>query len=141
MLYQRVRNLALAWKIIPIIGDLKDPEFGKRFANWEFKEEPVRAIYTSNVENYLVTRGSWENYSNFVHSLQQLPKDPNAVIIKAYFQYSDLKHPLQLDGRHECVFVHKVSDLFDAFDNNKLQNPSDIFLKIPYTGPTENTIF
>lgn len=134
-LYKRVRDLAVGWNIIPIIGDLRDPELAQRLSSWNDQVAPVRGIYTSNVENYLVTRGSWANYYNFMRALKQLTLADDAVIIKAFFQYDAKRHPLQIQGYHDCVFAHRVSDLLHMFDQDKLREPEDIFLKVPYIDP------
>lgn len=134
-LYKRVRDLAVGWSIIPIIGDLRDPELAQRLSSWNDQVAPVRGIYTSNVENYLVTRGSWANYYNFMRALKQLTLADDAVIIKAFFQYDTKRHPLQIQGYHDCVFAQRVSDLLHMFDQDKLREPEDIFLKVPYIDP------
>ena len=151
LLYSRIRELALGWNIIPIVCDLKDAQLGMRLSKWAERSGLVRAIYTSNVENYLVTRGSWSLYSDFIHSLREMPLSEDAVVIKAYFPYqdeekSDPTHPLvekypilqkDEDGRpyHDNVFVQRAADLIEACDTGIFKTATDIYVKGPYIDP------
>jgi hypothetical protein len=135
--YQRIRDLAINWQIIPIIGDLRDPQLASRFSSWSGQVGPVRGLYTSNVENYLVTRGSWTSYQDYINTLKRFQLAEDAVIIKAFFQYDAKRHPLQVEDYHDCVFVHRVSDLVRMHDEGKLNESEDIYLKVPFVSSVQ----
>ena len=131
--YERVRKLALEWQIIPAIGDLGDPELGNRLTAWQGLRRPVRAVYSSNVENYLVTRGSWDRYAKFIDSLRLLCSEPDRGVDQGFFSVRASRAARnQREPFHDCVFVQKVHTLIEAVDSGQMVAPSDIYLKVDW---------
>jgi hypothetical protein len=81
--FQFVRDLQSRDLIIPVVGDLAGPSalaaIGKLLAA---KHERLSAFYASNVEFYLQREGT---FPRFVANLRQIPRAPNAVIIRSLF--------------------------------------------------------
>jgi hypothetical protein len=81
--FQFVKSLQARDLVIPVVGDFAGPKalpaVGKFLAD---RNERVSAFYTSNVEFYLFRNST---FSRFVANLGQLPRAPQAVIIRSVF--------------------------------------------------------
>jgi hypothetical protein len=82
--FQFVKGLEARDLVIPVVGDLSGPSalaaIGKLLAS---RGERLTAFYASNVEFYLYREGT---FPKFVSNLRQIPRAPNAVIIRSIFQ-------------------------------------------------------
>lgn len=101
--FQRVRELQLANRIVPIVGDL-----GGEVALARVGEHArslgleVSALYTSNVEFYLFAD---RTFLPFVRNLEALPLARRSVIIKSYFRGFQAGHPRQVPGYYSTQIV------------------------------------
>jgi len=82
--FQFVKGLESRDLVIPVVGDLAGPSalgaMGKLLAS---RNEKLTAFYASNVEFYLQREGT---FPRFITNLRQIPRAPNAVIIRSIFQ-------------------------------------------------------
>lgn len=82
--FQFVKTLEGKDLVIPVVGDLAGPSalaaIGKLL---DQRGEKLTAFYASNVEFYLYREGT---FAKFVANLRQIPRAPNAVIIRSIFQ-------------------------------------------------------
>ncbi len=69
--------------IVPVVGDLAGPHALAAVGRYASdKGLTISALYTSNVEFYLMRQGSFDRFANTVESL---PIDSRSVIIRSYF--------------------------------------------------------
>ena len=81
--FQFVKALQQRDLVIPVVGNLAGEHalaaIGRHAAA---RGERISALYTSNVEDYLMRDGSFARYARTVAAL---PRAPNGVIIRSYF--------------------------------------------------------
>jgi hypothetical protein len=79
-----IKDLQRRDLVVPVVGDLSGPSamaaVGKLLTA---RGQRVSAVYTSNVEFYLFNDG---RFPAFVTNLGRLPRSPNSVIIRSFFQ-------------------------------------------------------
>ncbi|NNM33333.1 MAG: hypothetical protein HKO53_09720 [Gemmatimonadetes bacterium] len=114
--YDVVRELQLAHRIIPVVGDLSGShalrEIGAVLT--EMGEE-VKAFYSSNVEYYL-----WQNrtFPSWVENVRSLPTAEDAVVIRSYFSNFGRLHPSAIRGYYATQSLQPVGTLTaGGFDN------------------------
>lgn len=115
--YDVVRELQLANRIIPVVGDLSGAhalrEIGAVLT--EMGEE-VHAFYASNVEYYL-----WQNrtFASWVDNLRRLPTADDAVVIRSSFTNFGRAHPSAIRGYYATQSIQPVGALtaggFDSY--------------------------
>ncbi|MDX1393674.1 MAG: hypothetical protein R3195_04765 [Gemmatimonadota bacterium] len=113
--FQRVRQLQLDDRIIPVVGDLAGdvalPAIGAFLTE---RGLSVSAFYTSNVEYYLFGR---RTFGRFVENLRILPLTDESVIIKSFFPGGFRgEHPLQQPGYYSTQLVQRALGLVDGWD-------------------------
>jgi hypothetical protein len=78
-----VKGLQSKDQVIPLVGDLSGPKaLAAVGALLAARNQQVTAFYTSNVEFYLFSYGT---FPRFVTNLRRLPHHPNALIIRSVF--------------------------------------------------------
>lgn len=94
--YRVVRDLHLANRIVPVVGDLAGDhaldELASVLRAWGI---PVSAFYASNVEFYLWRAGTFDAWAR---NLAALPATQEAVLIRSYFPNFGAPHPSSLPG-------------------------------------------
>ena len=81
--FQFLKSLQSRDLVIPVVGDFAGPKALAAIGRFlTGRNERVSAFYASNVEFYLFRYGT---FSRFVANLGQLPRTPNAVIIRSIF--------------------------------------------------------
>ena len=95
-LFQFLKGMHEADKIIPVVGNFAAPEVIPAIAAYlEKNQEEVSSFYTSNVEYYLMYQGQ---YPAFLKNIDQLPRMRNGVIIRSYFNRFRSTHPHTVSG-------------------------------------------
>ncbi|MEJ2237530.1 MAG: hypothetical protein P8X82_04470, partial [Gemmatimonadales bacterium] len=81
--FQFIKQLQSRDLIVPVVGDLAGPHalpaIGEYISAQDYK---ISALYTSNVEFYLMRQGT---FGNFARAVEHLPVDNRSIIIRSYF--------------------------------------------------------
>ncbi len=115
--YGVVRELQLANRIIPVVGDLAGDhavaEIGAVLAEMGVE---LHAFYASNVEYYL-----WQGrtFSSWLDNVRALPAAADAVVIRSYFANFGRAHPSAIPGYYAVQSLHPWDALaagdFDSY--------------------------
>jgi len=129
--FQYVRRLQQRNLVVPVVGDLAGDhalaEIGRVVAE---RGERVSALYTSNVEDYLIRDGTFDRYARTVASL---PRGPRSVIIRSYFGYfgrgPGRPHPQLVDGYASAQLLQTVASFAAEHARGGLQTYADVVTK------------
>ncbi len=110
--YAVVRELHLANRIIPVVGDLSGSEALQEIGGVmaEMGEE-LTAFYASNVEYYLWNAGTFERW---LANLAELPRAPGAVLIRSYFPNFARPHPSAVAGYYSTQLLQPIEVLISG---------------------------
>ncbi|MEJ2205537.1 MAG: hypothetical protein P8170_15675 [Gemmatimonadota bacterium] len=110
--YRAVRELQLANRIVPVVGDLAGPRALRELGR-VLREMDVRltAFYVSNVELYLWRGGG---FGRWVENLRALPRSEDAVIIRSYFPNFGGVHPAATPGYYATQTLQPASVLAEG---------------------------
>jgi hypothetical protein len=103
--------------VIPVVGDLAG-DHALSAIGQELKDRGLRvsALYTSNVEYYLMREGI---FTRFAGNVEQLPIDERSVIIRSYFNRG-------FRGRHpQSVPGYSSTQLLQTIESFVSDGPSD----------------
>lgn len=126
--FRFVKGLQARDGIVPVVGDLGGPkalaEIGRVL---EERREPVVALYSSNVEYYLLRQGSFARYAATVG---RLPLAPGAVLVRSYFGYGGAAmHPQAVSGYASVQTIHRVEDFLAEFAAGSLDTYEDVVMR------------
>jgi hypothetical protein len=94
--------------VIPVVGDLAGPSALRAIgAEVEARGLTVRALYTSNVEYYLMRAGTFAGFSS---SLASLPVDRWGVLIRSVFPNA-ARHPDAVPGYYSTQTLVRLEDV------------------------------
>jgi hypothetical protein len=103
--YRFVRDLSRARRIVPVVGDFAGPRALRAIGHWVRAQGlTVSVFYTSNVEFYLLRDGRFER---FLANVQDLPRGPDSVIVRACFEYGPLS-PAALPGHRSVTLLEPL---------------------------------
>jgi hypothetical protein len=106
--FRFLKDLHRRNRIIPVVGDLAGPHalraIGQEIAA---RDLVIRALYVSNVEQYLMRDSG---FRNFAATVAELPFDDRSVIIRSFFMRG-YGHPQYVPGH----FSTQLLELFDSF--------------------------
>jgi hypothetical protein len=107
--YEVVRDLHLANRIVPVVGDLSGST-ALREMGVVMREHGVQltAFYASNVEFYLWQAGT---FGRWVDNVAALPVAPGAVVIRSYFSNTGRAHPSSIPGYYATQSLQPISVL------------------------------
>ncbi|MDH3269975.1 MAG: hypothetical protein OEN56_01505 [Gemmatimonadota bacterium] len=110
--YAVVRDLQLANRIIPVVGDLSGSHALPEMAS-VLEEMGLRltAFYASNVEFYLWQARTFERW---VDNLRAFSTAADAVVIRSYFPNFGRPHPSAIQGYYATQTLQPVSVLADG---------------------------
>lgn len=104
--FEVVRDLQLADRIIPVIGDLAgDHALAALGREIRRRGLSLSLLYTSNVEYYLMLDRTFEHYARTV--VESLPFDRRSLIVRSYFSRG-LPHPQSVPGNYATQLVEPV---------------------------------
>lgn len=110
-LFQTLKNLHEADKIIPVVGNFSAPEAIPAIGAYLKKNgEEVTSFYTSNVEYYLMYQGQ---YLAFLENVKQLPLAQNSVVIRSYFNRFRSSHPLTAPGYASTQLLQNIETMLE----------------------------
>ena len=94
--------------VVPVVGDLAGTHAVRAIADYlEQIGERVSAIYTSNVEFYLMGNGSFDGFAD---NLAALPHDERGVIIRSYFGGRfRFRHPQEVPGYYSVQLLQTLA--------------------------------
>ena len=129
--FQYVKRLEQRNLVIPVVGDLAGEhalaEIGRVVAE---RGTRVSALYTSNVEDYLIRDGTFDRYARTVTSL---PRGPRSVIIRSYFGYFGRSpgrpHPQLVDGYASAQLMQTIASFAAEHARGGLQTYADVVTK------------
>ena len=129
--FQYVKRLEQRNLVIPVVGDLAGEhalaEIGRVVAE---RGTRVSALYTSNVEDYLIRDGTFDRYAQTVTSL---PRGPRSVIIRSYFGYFGRSpgrpHPQLVDGYASAQLMQTIASFAAEHARGGLQTYADVVTK------------
>jgi hypothetical protein len=108
--YEAVRSLALAGRLVPVVGDFGGTHALRAIGAFVAGlGERVTAVYTSNVEYYLIGSPA---FSRWVGNVRALPLADDALMIRACFHYG-ARHPASLPGHRSTLVVQPARDLLE----------------------------
>lgn len=110
--YGIVRDLQLANRIIPVVGDMAGPSALREMGD-VMRELGVelKAFYASNVEFYLWQAGTFRRW---VDNLATLPVATDAVVIRSYFPNAGRAHPSAVRGYYSTQSLQPVATLLET---------------------------
>ena len=110
--YQVVRDLQMANRIVPVVGDLSGSD-ALREMGVVMRELGVEltAFYASNVEFYL-----WQSrtFERWIDNLSTLPAADDAVVIRSYFPNFGRGHPSAVTGYYSTQTLQPVATLLGS---------------------------
>lgn len=107
--YAVVRELHLANRIIPVVGDLAGAHALREIGRvLEELGVPLTGVYASNVEFYLWQARTFERW---LDNLAALPGAEDAVLIRSYFPNAGGGHPSAIPGYYATQSLQPVAVL------------------------------
>jgi len=121
--YAFVRDLALAGRLVPVVGDLAGDHALRAVGRFlRERGETVSTFYTSNVEFYLLRAG---RYRSFAENVRSLPITEKSVFLRAYFDYGR-PHPTS-DGRERSTLVmQRIERFLRLYDSGAYHDYWDV---------------
>jgi hypothetical protein len=111
--YRAVRDLHLANRIIPVVGDFAGPKALSGIGSYlEQNGYAVRVFYTSNVEQFLFRN---RVFSRFVENVRTLPVDDRSILIRSV-PARGFFHPANIPGHRLTTVLQLVSVFLRDFD-------------------------
>ncbi|MEJ2502099.1 MAG: hypothetical protein P8177_02110 [Gemmatimonadota bacterium] len=121
--FRYVRDLQRANRIVPVVGDLAGPHAVRAIGEEaERRGLAVSAFYVSNVEFYLFGQGL---FAPWVANLDALPVDPDAVIIRSYFnRFRSI--PGSVPGYASTQLLQTIPDLVSEWEAGRIRSYGDL---------------
>jgi hypothetical protein len=121
--YRFVRQLVLAGRVVPVVGDFAGPHALRAIGNWlRERKLTVSEFYVSNVEFYLLRADA---FPRFVENVRALPITPDSLLIRACFDYGR-PHPAQLPGHKSATVLEKIPRFLELFDSGAYRSYWDV---------------
>lgn len=113
-LYQRVRAMQQANRVIPVVGDLAGKGAVPRIAE-ELKKRklPLRVFYVSNVEQYLFSPSA--TWNQWIKNLHAMPWADDGLILRVYFDQGRA-HPKQRPGHRTTSMTQPAAAFLERAD-------------------------
>jgi len=107
--FQTIKRMQDEHRIVPVVGDLAGDHALRAIGRYLDEHGlTVSALYTSNVEFYLMRQG---RFDRFAENVAALPWDARSVIIRSYFNRWTSTHPQTVPGYASTQLVQT----FDRF--------------------------
>ncbi|MCI0662222.1 MAG: hypothetical protein L0220_14225 [Acidobacteria bacterium] len=129
--FRFLKSLEETSRIIPIVGNLAGDHALKNIARYlSERGERVSAIYTSNVEYYLMRGSREDDFTRFAENVKLLPRDDRSVMIRSYFNGSwSYAHPQTVSGYHSTQLLQTIDSFVKEFSAGGYQSYSDLIGK------------
>jgi hypothetical protein len=122
-----IKRMELEDRIIPVVGDLAGDHALAAIGN-EISRRGlvVSALYSSNVEYYLMLDGTFDRFAATV--TESLPLDDSSVIIRSYFSRG-MPHPQNLNGYYATQLVEPLHTFVEEKKAGGYQSYADLVTK------------
>jgi len=112
--YEYVRSLQESNRVIPVVGDFGGAKALASVASYLKKNGyTVTAFYTSNVEQYLFSSGT---FSAFAKNVGLFPITEKSLFIRAY-PNQRIQHPAAIGSHRLTTLLQKITVFLDDFKN------------------------
>ena len=114
--FQFVKGLEDRNLVIPVVGNFAGNKAFAEVARWmNANNEKLSALYASNVEQYLIRDGGFDD---FAANVQRLPRDAKSVIIRSCFNACRGGHSHAV-GNYYSVQMLQLVDTFAALTRSR----------------------
>jgi len=123
--YRFLRTLQETDRIIPVVGDLAGPRALRAIgADIGARGLMTSALYTSNVEFYLMGDGL---FGTFAENLSALPHDSSGVIIRSYFGSGFRgRHPQAVPGYSMTQLLQRMDWMLEEWRRGSIRSYGDL---------------
>jgi hypothetical protein len=124
--FRSLREMQASNSIIPVVGDFGGPKALRAIGSY-LKEHglTVKAIYTSNVEQYLFqSTDAWRRY---YESVATLPLDSSSVFVRAVFNFGGYRPPSP-SGPRSVTVLSPVLEFLKAYAEGRINSYSDVVM-------------
>ena len=129
--FRILRSLQERNLIIPVVANLAGDRALKSIAQY-LKEngERVSALYTSNVEFYLMRGYRDDEFNRFAENVSLLPRDERSVIIRSYFNGSwGYEHPQSVSGYYSTQLMQTMDSFVKEYSSGGYTSYSELIGK------------
>jgi hypothetical protein len=129
--FRFLRSLQERNLIIPIVANLAGDQALKSIARFlNERGERVSALYTSNVEFYLMRGFSDDEFKRFAENVSLLPRDERGVIIRSYFNGAwGYEHPQSVNGYYSTQLLQTMESFVKEYSSGGYKSYSDLVSK------------
>ena len=121
--YGFVRDLQIADRLVPIVGDLAGHAAFARLADWLNRHGlEVATVYVSDVEFFLLRAG---RFAPYVVNLSALPRRKDARIVRTSTR--PLAHPERKPGDRATTIVRDLGEFLNRAGLEEFREPEDLF--------------
>ena len=126
--FRFLRSLQERNLIIPVVANLAGDHSLKSIARYlNERGERVSALYTSNVEFYLMRGFSDDEFKRFADNVSLLPRDERSVIIRSYFNGSwGYEHPQSVNGYYSTQLLQTMESFVKEYSGGGYKSYSDL---------------
>jgi hypothetical protein len=126
--FQFLKSLEERHLVIPVVGNLAGERALTAIArNIAERGERVSALYTSNVEFYLMREDSFDR---FAENCKLLPRDERSVIIRSFFSGAyGYSHPQTVAGYYSTQLLQTIDSLVKEHASGGYQTYVDVVSK------------
>jgi hypothetical protein len=111
--FQFLKQLQARNLVVPVVGDLAGGHALAAIGEYVSEQGArVSALYTSNVEFYLMRQRSFDR---FAQNVTLLPHDEGGVIIRSYFNRGFLNHPQSVAGYYSTQLMQTLESFVDEY--------------------------
>jgi hypothetical protein len=129
--FRFLRSLQERNLIIPMVANLAGDHALKSIARYLNEiGERVSALYTSNVEFYLMRGFSDDEFKRFAENVSLLPRDERSVIIRSYFNGAwGYEHPQSVNGYYSTQLLQTMESFVKEYSGGGYKSYSDLVSK------------
>ncbi len=126
--FRFLRSLEERNMVIPVVANLAGDHALKSIAKYlNEKGERLSALYTSNVEFYLMRGFREDEFNRFAENVKLLPRDERSVIIRSYFNgVWRYEHPQSVNGYYSTQLLQTMDSFVKEYSNGGYRSYSDL---------------
>jgi hypothetical protein len=129
--FRFLRSLEERNLIIPVVANLAGDHAFKSIARYlNERGERVSALYTSNVEFYLMRGFSDDEFKRFAENVNLLPRHERSVIVRSYFNGAwGYEHPQSVTGYYSAQLMQTMESFVKEYSGGGYKSYSDLVTK------------
>jgi hypothetical protein len=129
--FRFLRSLEERNLIVPVVANLAGEHAFKSIARYlNERGERVSALYTSNVEFYLMRGFSDDEFKRFAENVSLLPRQERGVIIRSYFNGAwGYEHPQSVNGYYSTQLLQPMESFVKEYSSGGYSSYSDLVSK------------